>query len=88
MGYVLIQKIVSMLADKDTGIFITCNSNYYLGTKDYKCKTNLEDNEYKYCMQVINNKWTNCEYQYPLGEDKKCSSILYCSNQKMENVNV
>ena len=88
MGYVLIPKIVSMLADKDTGIFITCNSNYYLDTKDYKFKTNLEDNEYKYCIQVINNKWTKCEYQYPLGEDKKCSSILYCSNQKMENVNV
>ena len=65
-------------ADKDTGICITCNNNYYLDTKDYKCKTNLEDNEYKYCMQVINNKCTNCEYKYRLGEDKKCSSTLYC----------
>ena len=66
-------------ADKDTGICITCNNNYYLDTKDYQCKSNIEDNEYKYCMQVINNKCTNCEYKYRLGEDKKCSETLYCA---------
>ena len=65
-------------ADKDTGICITCNNNYYLDTKDYKCKSNLEDNEYKYCMEVINDKCINCEYKYRLGEDKKCSTTLYC----------
>ena len=38
----------------------------------------IVDKEYKYCIQVINNKCTNSEYQYRLGEDKKCSSTLYC----------
>ena len=66
-------------ADKDTGLCITCNSNYYLDTKDYKCKSNLENNEFKYCMQVINNKCTNCEYKYRLGDDKKCSSTINCA---------
>ena len=66
-------------ADKDTGHCITCNSNYYLDTKDYQCKSNLEDNEYKYCSQVIDYRCTNCEYKYRLSEDKNCCDSLYCS---------
>ena len=66
-------------ADKDTGLCITCNPNYYLDTKDYKCKSNIEEDEYRYCMQVIDNKCINCEYQYRLGDDNKCSKTLNCS---------
>ena len=30
-------------------------------------------------MQVIDNECTNCECQYRLGDDKKCSKTLNCS---------
>ena len=69
-------------ADKDTGICITCNHDYYLDTKDYKCKTNLEDNEYKYCTQVNGHRCITCEYKYRLGQDSKCCSTQYCAESE------
>ena len=38
------------LADKDTGLCDICNEGFYLDKKDRKCKSNKEDNDYKYCQ--------------------------------------
>jgi hypothetical protein len=70
------------LADKDTGICLLCGENYYLDDKDYKCKTNLEDNDFKYCSKVENNICTSCNYNHYLGKDNKCSSTKNCEESE------
>lgn len=65
-------------ADVETGICTQCNSEYYLDLLDYKCKSNLEDNDFKYCMKVIDNKCTQCIQGYKLSKDSKCTSTYKC----------
>ena len=55
-----------------------CNKNYYLDTNDLKCKSNLEDNEFKYCKKASDGKCIQCENNYYLGEDDKCSDTKNC----------
>ena len=55
-----------------------CQKNYYLDTNDFKCKSNLEDNEFKYCKKAVNNKCVQCENDYYLGEDGQCSFSKNC----------
>ena len=69
-------------ADADTGLCISCESNYYLDTKDYKCKSNIEENDYKYCTYVINNQCTQCIPGYKISRDLKCTDTFYCSEVK------
>ena len=69
-------------ADKITSICTFCKDNYYLSTKDYKCRTNLENNSYKYCKKVDNNECVTCEVNYYLGEDSKCSNSQFCSESE------
>ena len=68
--------------DKDIGICNSCKKNFYLDTKDYKCKNNLENNEFKYCILVESDKCIKCEKNFYLGEDNKCSFSNYCSESK------
>ena len=65
-------------ADKDTGLCNICNKNYYLDTKDYKCKSNQENNNYKYCKKVINSQCLECIEYYKLTEDLKCTRTNNC----------
>jgi len=69
-------------SDKDTGICLVCDTHFYLDTKDYKCKTNLEDNNFKYCQKVENNECTTCEWRYELGSDSKCSTTKFCEESE------
>ena len=55
-----------------------CNKNYYLDMNNYICKSNLEDNEYKHCKKVLNNKCILCENDYYPTEDGKCSNTKNC----------
>lgn len=64
--------------DTDTGICNTCESNFYLDTKDYKCKSNQENNEFKYCIRVERDICVDCYLTYFLGKDSKCSSTKEC----------
>ena len=64
--------------DKDTGICLLCDRYYYLDDIDFKCRSNLEDNEYKYCIKIENNVCVKCDSSYYLGEDDKCSSTKNC----------
>ena len=65
--------------DKDTGICNICKKNFFLDTKDYKCKTNLENNNFIHCIKTEEEKCIQCENNYYLGEDFKCSSTKNCS---------
>ena len=65
-------------SDSDTGICSTCDTHYYLDEKDYKCKTNLENNQFKYCVKAKNDICISCEWKYEMGEDSKCSNTKFC----------
>ena len=69
--------------DKDFGICYSCNENYYLDLKDRKCKSNIENNKYKFCEKVdINGNCLNCIYEYKLGLDNKCTNTNYCEQSE------
>ena len=55
-----------------------CQKNYYLDTKDFKCKSNLENNEFKFCKKVIDSKCVLCENDFYLGKDGRCSFSKNC----------
>jgi hypothetical protein len=64
--------------NRDLGICSFCNIDYYIDFSDGKCKSGLEDNEFKYCRKVIDGKCVECRVDYYLGEDNKCSTSKYC----------
>ena len=68
--------------NKDLGICTQCIDNYCMDFKDGRCKSNLEDNDLKYC-KVADGECTSCEYGYYLGKDNKCSLSRYCSESYM-----
>ena len=65
-------------ADKDTGLCLECNKNYYLDSTNYECKSNIEENEFKFCMEIIDNICVKCEKGYYLGKDFKCTNTPNC----------
>ena len=69
-------------ADKDTGICLLCKEHYFLDDKDYKCKSNLDENEYKYCTKLENNLCTKCGSSYYLGKDNRCSYTKNCEESE------
>ena len=68
-------------ADKDTGLCEVCNEGFYLDKKDRKCKSNKEDNEYKYC-EIYDEKCIKCQNWYFVGEDYKCSQTDNCAHSE------
>ena len=67
--------------DKDLGICYQCQENNYLDLKDGKCKSNQENNDYKFCS-IISEKCTFCDSLYYLSEDKKCTETKNCASAK------
>ena len=65
-------------ADKDTGICNLCQYNFYLDTKDYKCKSNQQENNFKYCQKVTNDQCLECIPGYTLSKDLKCTITYHC----------
>ena len=65
-------------ADKDTGLCEACKEGYYLDKNDRRCKSNLEDNEFKFC-EISENVCIKCNSGYFLGEDFKCSNTENCA---------
>ena len=70
------------LCDKDTGICATCVSHFYLDKKDYKCKSNEENNKYKYCLIAENDNCVSCDWPYYLGKDSKCCNTKFCEESE------
>ena len=66
--------------DKNLGICISCKENYYIDLSDGKCKSNKENNEFKYCSEADEGKCKRCVINYVLGLDNRCSLTNNCSN--------
>ena len=75
-------------ADKDTGLCLRCNENFYIDYKDGKCKTNIENNEFKNCKSSYGSLCDKCINGYYLGEDLKCTNTRGCleSNNGVCNI--
>ena len=68
-------------ANKDTGICELCMQGYYLDNKDKKCKSNKENNEFKYC-EIYDNGCKQCENKYFISEDLKCVRTPGCAESE------
>ena len=84
-GYYLTENNSSCTSDincfsgnKDTGICLICKNNYYIDFKDGKCKSNQENNNYKYCKEA-DGDCIQCLDNYFIGEDNRCSKAQNCS---------
>ena len=64
--------------DKNNGICNLCIDNYYLDLTDRKCKSNQEDNEFKYCRKVENDICKLCYPDYYLSKNFQCSKTNNC----------
>ena len=65
-------------ADVDTGLCILCEESYYLDTKDYKCKSNNEEDEFKYCKKAFEGMCLECINEYKSSKDFKCTFTSNC----------
>lgn len=66
--------------DKTSFLCISCQKNYYLNKKDYKCYSNLDYySPFIYCTIVENEICTLCDYGYYLTEDFKCANTKNCA---------
>ena len=68
-------------AYEDFGFCHLCIDNYYIDLKDGKCKSNQENNDYKYCYSVENG-CILCATGYELGDDLRCSSTKNCAESE------
>ena len=66
------------LLTPDSGKCYICEQNYYVNTKTGMCKSNQEDNKFKYCDKG-SDFCESCIIYYHLGEDHKCSKSRNCS---------
>ena len=71
------------MADRDTGLCISCKENFCLDINERKCKINTEDNEIKYCKILENKHCTSCERGYYVGSDSKCVSAPNCLESEL-----
>ena len=55
-----------------------CKEKYYLDYKDGKCKSNQENNDFKYC-EYADGFCTQCLAGYYIGKDNKCSFTQNCA---------
>lgn len=69
--------------NKHSGICEMCQNNYYIDLKDGICKSNQEENDFKYCRIVDrDNNCLQCDKNYYLGNDNKCSKTKNCEASK------
>ena len=66
------------ISNKYSSVCTSCKNNYYLDTKNYECISNLEDNIYKHCQKVVNNKCVKCQLNYFLSQNSVCSNSQFC----------
>ena len=66
---------------KDWGICNKCIDNYYIDFKDGKCKSNLDDENFIYCV-VADEVCKECSYNRYLGLDDKCSLSKNCAESE------
>ena len=70
-----------IVAKKYLGICTLCQENYYIDYKDGKCKSNLEDNGFRFC-RIADGDCTKCIDGFYLGDDKQCSTTENCAESE------
>lgn len=73
--------------DRDFGICTECKKNYYIDKSDAKCRSNQEDNDFKFCEVADGGKCIKCNEKYFLGEDGRCSLSKNCAESKLGTCN-
>lgn len=63
------------------GLCLECSNDFYLDLKDGKCKSNIDDEEYKFCKKY-EDTCILCIDNYFLGEDFKCSTSKNCAESE------
>ena len=66
-------------ADRTNGVCKSCKGDNYIDLDTGKCHSNREDDDFKYCKQVEDEKCLYCEYGYNLSEDGKCTTSRNCA---------
>ena len=64
--------------NKDNGKCTYCGDGFYLDKSDDHCKSNLEDNDLKYC-KIFENVCKECDYLYFLDAENKCTNSEKCT---------
>lgn len=65
------------VGDKVVGVCTQCDIGYYLDYKDGQCKSNEENDNFKFCKEADGDCYL-CIYGYELGKDKRCSKSKNC----------
>ena len=68
--------------DVNIGVCTSCIEGYYIDYNDGKCKSNQEDNDFKYCRIADDGFCNQCFGKYELGRDHKCTNTKYCAESK------
>ena len=68
-------------SDFETGYCNECIEGFYLDLKDRKCKSNKNNEDFKFCKEA-NDFCIKCEKGYYLGEDNKCSTSTNCEESE------
>ena len=66
------------VGDKDIGLCLECKSGFYLDDINKKCKLNEDNNDFIFCKKIHLSSCIQCESNYYLGKDSKCSNTQYC----------
>ena len=64
--------------DKALGICTVCKDNFYIDISNGKCRSNIEDDEFKNCFKA-NKKCTNCIVGYYIDEESMCAKTDNCA---------
>ena len=70
-----------IIAKRHLGVCTLCKDNYYLDYKDGKCKSYLEDDDFKYC-RIADGVCNKCIEGYFVGQDNKCSFTDNCAESE------
>jgi len=65
--------------DRLNGLCSSCLGDTYIDLDERKCKSNKEDNDFKYCKKVENGQCLTCEYDFNLSDDGKCTMTKNCT---------
>ena len=69
------------IGNKDLGICNECINNYYIDFKDGKCKSNIDDDNFIYCIKA-DEICIECSFEKYLGLDNKCSNSKNCAESE------
>ena len=70
-----------LIGREDIGVCLECKDGYSMDFKDGKCKSNSENNEFKFC-KFADGVCKECLKWYYLGEDNRCSQSKNCSESE------